>query len=348
MKIPRLVLSVCVLAMLFMHSHAFGAKQAPPFGESLEWNTGSDENPSLDALAGKSVIVMFFQSWCPICNGWSGELFKQVGDAYGDDPKVVLIAIKTDGGDVDDALKYLSSRTDTDKWLVAVDKGGVYQSQALGRNELYQYMWVKPNGEIGEDDGSGSFLTGPGPKRFVIAHSKDAKKYKQGTWKVIPDSVKLDGALDGAVDLAEKGLFLSALAEVSKVSSSAPEEDVAKLRDAIANRVSKSVEKHKLVVEEEESENRYLSLLALEKIVESFGSSAPGVAAKEVVSAHESTSWVADEREAASDYESIMRRAERADDARSRERITKALAKLAEEFPNTTYGRIAASAAKGG
>jgi predicted negative regulator of RcsB-dependent stress response len=55
---------------------------------------------------------------------------------------------------------------------------------------------------------------------------------------------------------------------------------------------------------------------------------------------------VATEKEAADDYESIMRRATRADDQRSRERISKALLKLSEEFPNTVYGRIAASAVK--
>lgn len=347
MKIPRSLIFTWILAMFFMHSVAFGAKQPPPFGQSLEWNTGS-EDPSLDALAGKSVLVMFYQSWCPISNGWSGELFSQMTKAYGDDPRVALIAIKTDGGSMSDALKYLSDRTDTSKWMVAVDEGGVYQQQAMGKDELYKFMWVNPQGEIGEAGSSGMFIKGKKNKEFSLATKQSQQTYFKGTWKVIPDGKELDGALDDAVVLSEKGLFISALSEVAKVSSSAPKKDVLALRQAIAGRVEKSVAKHKAVVEDEASDNRYLSFLALEKIVESFGASAPGIAAKEVVSTHDRSSWVAAEKKAASDYESIMRRAERADDARSRERIKKALAKLAEEFPDTTYGRIAASGAKGG
>ena len=346
MKIIRSIFCILFSVLFCTHSVALAGKQAPPFGESLEWNTGS-EDPSLDALAGKSVLVMFFQDWCGICNGWSGQLFDQMTKAYGDDPRVVLIAIKTDGGDMSEALGYLSERTDVSKWMVAVDDGGVYQQQAMGEDKLYQYIWVTPEGEIGESGKSGMFYGGAKAKRFAVAEDKAQKNYFKGTYGIVPEGVELDGELDEAVALADKGLLLSALREVAEVSSSAPEEDVAVFRKTIAGLVKKSVTRHKAVVEDESSESRFMSFLALEKIVEDFGSSAPGVAAKEVVSANDRSSWVADEKEAASDYESIMRRAERADDERSRARIAKALAKLAEEFPETVYGRIAASAAKG-
>lgn len=324
---------------------ADAARQAPPFGASLEWNTGS-ESPSLDALAGKSVLVMFYQNWCPICNKWSGELFDQITKTYGDDPKVVLVAIKTDGGSMREALKYLSERTDEEKWLVALDEGGVYQQQALGRNKLYEYIWVTPKGEIGEEGKSGTFTSGSNPKEFTLARADSAKKYRAGTSTVISGGKDMDPALAPAVELAEKGLFLSALGQAAKVSSSADKEDVAAFRKAIASKVESAVAMHKTVVENESSENRYLSFLSLQRIAENFGSSAPGVAAKEVVSTHDRSSWVANENEAASDYESIMRRAERADDERSLARIAKALAKLAEEFPDTVYGRMAASGGK--
>lgn len=88
----------CIVAaiLLCFPSSGKAANPAPPFTRSLKWNTGS-EAPSLDALEGKSVLVLFYQSWCPICNKWSGELFSQLTKQYGDDPKVVLVAIKTDG-----------------------------------------------------------------------------------------------------------------------------------------------------------------------------------------------------------------------------------------------------------
>ncbi len=57
---------------------------------------------------------------------------------------------------------------------------------------------------------------------------------------------------------------------------------------------------------------------------------------------HARSEWVGIEEEARKDYDSIMRRAARADDTRSRERVAKALAKLANEFPATTHGHMAA------
>ena len=289
---------------------------------------------------------MFYQSWCPICNEWSGELFDQITKAYGDDPAVVLVAIKTDGGNMSSAVDYLSDRTDASKWLVALDEGGVYLRQALGRDELYEYMWVKPNGEIGGEGKSSIYTAGSNPKEFALARTRERKQFREGTRNVIPEDLELDGSLDEAVGLAERGLLVSALGKASKASSSVPKEDLVAFRQAIASQVEKSVETHKLILEDQASENRYLSFLSLEGIAENFGASAPGKAASEAVSAHSSSSWIAAEEEAASDYASIMRRAQRADDERSQARITKALAKMAEEFPNTVYGRMAASGAK--
>lgn len=342
----RLSLIITLLVASCFYSIGNAAKIAPPFGRSLEWNTGR-EAPSLDALAGKSVLMIFFQSWCPICNKWSGGLFEQMTKEYGDDPSVVLVAIKTDGGSMSSALDYLSERTDADKWMVAIDEGGVYQQQALGRDKLYEFMWVKPDGKVGDIGNAGTWMNDSDPKKFILAIPQESKKFRKGTWSVIPKKMKLAGGLDDAVDLAEKGLLISALGEASKVSTSVPKEDLGAFRKAIAKHVEKSVEMNKAIVEDEKSEARYLAFLSLQGIAENFGSSAPGIAAKSVVSAHDRSSWVAAEEEAASDYESIMRRAKRADDERSRARITRALEKLAEEFPETVYGRLAASGAKG-
>lgn len=115
------------------------ARQAPPFGDSLTWDTGK-EAPALERLRGKSVLIVFFQDWCGICNRWSGDMFRQVGEAYADDPTVALIAIKTDGGSLRDAQDYLKTRTDLRHWMVAVDENATYYRQATGQNKLYKYL----------------------------------------------------------------------------------------------------------------------------------------------------------------------------------------------------------------
>lgn len=317
------------------------AAQAPPFGNSLTWETGR-EGPSLEALRGKSVLVVFFQSWCGICNGWSGGLFKQLGETYQDDPRVVLVAIKTDGGSTNDAVDYLKSRTDPDHWLVAVDDNATYHRQATGKNSLYYYMWVTPEGAIGEMAKSGTYLTGSNPKAFTLATPKSKEKFQKGASALMPADPPFAEALKPAIRRAEQGLFLTALKEVSRLSSdSALKDDVARFRKCIAARLEAVVATHAKTLEDEGNEGRYLAYLSLCSIADDFGSSAPGKAARQAASAQESSSWLSDEKEAQRDYESTMRRAARADDERSKARIKRALEKIADEYPDTTYGRIA-------
>lgn len=296
-------------------------------------------------MRGKSVLVLFFQSWCGICNGWSPGLFEQLGKAYGNDPKVVLIALKTDGGGLDEAFEYMKSRTDPDLWLVGVEENATYYRQASGDDKLFTYMWVKPDGTIGKMDKASYHDPSGGKKKFVLASDRAKKGYHAGSVPLMPLDPPLDEALQPAVEKAEIGLYLSALKEVGAFASDASlKEDVATFKGRIAERLESSVARYEKAIGEEESEDRYLAYLALTKIVADFGASAPGQAAKKVVAVHSSSAWLSEEMEAEKDYQSIMRRAERADDKRSRERIAKALAKLGEEYPETMYGRIALAA----
>lgn len=331
------VLVVGLVSALFL-TGPLAAKQAPPFGESITWSTGK-EAPTLEGMRGKSVLVLFFQSWCGICNGWSPGLFEQLGKAYGKDPKVVLIALKTDGGNLDEAYEYMKSRTDPNLWLVGVEEDAMYYRQASGDDALYCYMWVKPDGTVGKIDKASFHMKEGKKKNFSLASDRTAKEYRAGSKPLMP---ALDEALKPAVEKAELGLYLSALADAGKLASDASlKEDVATFKSRIAERLESSVKRYAAAIEDEENVERYLAFLALTKIEEGFGSSGPGQAAKKAVGAHASASWVSNEEEAEKDYQSIMRKAERADDERSRERVTKALKKLGEEFPETLYGKMA-------
>lgn len=334
------------LTLGILANQPLAAKQPPPFGDSITWAT-EKEAPSLEGMRGKSVLVMFFQDWCGICNGWSPELFRQIGDAYADDPRVVLVAIKTDGGSLKEALGYLESRTDTDRWLVGVDENAAYYRQATGDDKLYKYMWIAPDGSVGKIDKAGTFVSGSKPQKFTLATERSRKEYRRGTVPLMATDPPLDEALKPAIRQAERGLFLTALDSVAKLSADARlKDDVATFRKRIASHLETSVGRYAEAIADEENKDRYLAFLALSRIAEDFGSSAPGQAAKQAAAVHASSSWISAENAAADDYRSIMRRAARAEDDRSRARIAKALAKLAEEHPETLYGRIAASSSK--
>ncbi|MDQ8189058.1 redoxin domain-containing protein [Roseibacillus persicicus] len=329
------------LLSLFVSFSAFAAPQPPPFIDSISWNTGK-ESPSLEALNGKSVVVVFFQDWCPICNKWSGQFFKQVEKAYGDDPRVTLVALKTDGGSLSDALGYLDRRTDTERWIVGVDENASYYRQATGDDKLYYFMAVAPDGSVRKIDKAGMFYGKEANKEFILASDKLRKELVEGAKPLMTLDPPLDPVLQPAIQLAEQGLFLSALNSVSKqANASHLKEDVGRFRLRIAELLGSAIVRYEKAIEDESNENRFLVYLSLRKIEEDFGRSAQGQAAGQLASKYSSSSWVRNEEAALKDYQSIMKRAARADDERSRERVAKALVKFADKYPGTYYGRLA-------
>ena len=314
------------------------ARTAPDFGESITW-AESDESPSLANLEGKAVLVVFFQSWCGICNKWSGALFKDIEKTYQNNPAVVIVALKTDGGSTSDALDYLSSRANTSQWLVGVDQDASYYKTVAGFEKLYYYTWIKPDGTIGETAKAGEhFVLKNGKKNFTIAAPKNAARYRKGAQALFPEAK--DWGEDEAVAAAEHGQFLTAL----KLMKDSQSEGAQKLKTAIGEKVDSSIATLSEKVSDATNSDRYPAFLKLEHFAESFGSSPQGKAAQQAVNAQQRQPWMRDEQEAHKDYLSIMKRAGRAEDERDRARIKKALQKLADEFPATYYGRLATTA----
>jgi len=321
------------------------AAAVPPFAPSISWERGQ-EGARLEAMEGKSVLVLFFQSWCPICNGWSGAMLKQVEEAYGDDPGVVLVALKTDGGSVKDAMTYLSSRTNTDKWLVGVDEGGAYHLQVTGKDELFAYLWVKPDGSIGDVAKTGVTVNKPGPKQYWITRDQAKSAFRKGTAPLVNWGGEVPSDLQPVARLAERGNFARAIAESSKLKSrsdlSAPVGDFQK---QVAALMAKRLEKLSARVEDEGNERRYFDYLALRDMEKDFSGMAFARTAQQAADKHKSAPWLATEEKAKQGYDGIMRKADRADDAKDREKITKALAELSTAYPGTSYGKLAAAAA---
>ena len=328
--------SFCLLVPL-------SAGQAPPFGNSLTWDTGK-ESPSLERLRGKSVMILFFQDWCGICNGWSGDLFKQLGEAYGNDPTVALIAIKSDGGTIGDAHDYMKSRTELRHWMVAVDENATYYRQATGQTKLYHYLWIAPDGSIAETGKAGSFYGDEKNKRFVMAAAETRPKIRKNSAALMRFDPPLSEDLQAAVRLAENGLFLSALGEVNKSSGTASlSGDVARFRERIASLLQASVDHHRTVLQDGKASTATSPTLPCAASGGTSELRSPVLAARESVAAQSRSGWVAAEEKAETEYQSIMRRAARADDAQAKARIARALEKLADSYPDTVYGKIAAA-----
>ena len=83
------VLAIACLAFL---SRPAAAEDTSKLLQNVRW-TGSAV--TLDGLRGKTVVVLDYATWCPICSKWSPDLCKQIKAAVVDRP-VVVLAIDTD------------------------------------------------------------------------------------------------------------------------------------------------------------------------------------------------------------------------------------------------------------
>ena len=144
---------------------------------------------TLEALRGKTVVVLDYATWCPKCNAWSGEVCKQIKEAIQDKP-VVVLAINNDEtpGNV---RPYLETRE-----FFAPNIIHGYDPKIAKRNglpDLWGYMIIDPQGKITEKGQVGTYFGGGDTKVYVLT-KKLQEKSGLGEFVVIdakmPDTVK--------------------------------------------------------------------------------------------------------------------------------------------------------------
>jgi len=79
-------------------------------------------------------------------------MFKQIDEKYGNDGRVVLAAIKTDGGGITGAKAYLRGKINPDNWIIASDTNATHYKATVGKVGLFEYALIGPDGEIVEGD----------------------------------------------------------------------------------------------------------------------------------------------------------------------------------------------------
>lgn len=183
---------------------------APDFGPSVVPAKG-DPVVTLATLRGKVAILVFFQSWCPICNAWAPDLLAQMEKAYASDPRVVLVAVKTDG-DAASGKDYLKGKgANLDRWLVLSDTDATYVTRLLGKDELWQYAVIRPDGSLAESGKAGSYFNdGGAAKRYVLPSENIATKYGAQVQPFLTGTYP--ETLTRAVRLAEANLPVEAIA----------------------------------------------------------------------------------------------------------------------------------------
>jgi peroxiredoxin len=309
----------------------------------------SDGSVQLSDLRGKMVVVVFFQSWCPICNGWSPEFLKQMAKAFGDDSSVALLAIKVDGGTPTEAKAYLKAHgADLSKWIVASDTGGTYYQRVNGTNSLWGYAVIDDHGRLMERGRAGSFYDEAKGKRYALADP--AKK----TNAISPEStITIDS--DTPAELlpiakaAQAGKLVAAIRALHVYDHGKLKDPALKLKAALVDALSGRAEKVSGDIKSDDAETRYRAyqdLLAFNTLSDlPAGQSAK----KTLASLRTDKAFMADmarQAQAESAFWAMVARSIRLEIPQRQTQLPPALKQFADAFAGTAYAERALNEAE--
>jgi len=263
--------------------------------------------------------------------------------AHGDNRKVALIAIKTDGGGTAGATSYLKARgVDTTKWHVLADNGAAYYKQINPKTGLYNYALVGTDGNVIETAYAASFYPG---RKFVLAQPGvlakigDAKSVLPEGKTYLPElSVIVRAAEVCDLGTALKYCNLAARKSALKDDALALKADLEATIDARVTALIASLGSDDMAV-------KYEAYVSLANLAPKIGtSSESGKKARAALSAAKKDKAIKAESLAHKAYKSVAAKAARATPQQA-PLVAKAFASVAKRYPETIYGKLAAEEA---
>ena len=326
---------VAVLSCLVLTPFRASAAPMPEFANSVQFDKSGPEL-KMSQLRGKAVLVVFFQSWCGICNGWGPKMIQQVQQAHGDNHSLVMVAIKTDGGGVAGARDYLKAAgADLTKWAVASDNRGAFHQQVTGKDELWQYVLVGANGDIVKQGKSGDFWTnGPEKDKYVLASSKLLEPCGK-LEPLLPPDKKYPPELSRIVRLAESGCVGKALSQCTTPAQK-------DLKQELLNIIETRFKQHMDILKDPNKDwgSRYESYMELGLLVGECPAAPAAKEATAMLAKANSAPLIQKEKSAQTAYLYTTLKLQNAN-KQDRPRLLKELELVASKYEGTKYGRLA-------
>jgi hypothetical protein len=313
-------------------------------GPSVQFDSNGQQRFALSDFRGKLVVVVYFQSWCGICNGWSPRLFSQIEQAAGDRRDVVLLAVKTDGGGWMGAISYLKTRiADPSRWLIASDREATWYQVSMGTDELYNYMVIGPDGKVVSRGEAGMFYTaGPDKDKFVLPKNLNAFIQQAHPETILPKDKTYHESLKPAVRAAELRQFAIAWQLCAKPSKDAAT-SAAELKKDLTDWAAERVKALTAVLEDTEAqgEAKLDAYVELRRIADGLSATEPGKTARKAAAAAAKDKAVAKEIQAETEYLALMSKAALAKKLVKNAEFASVLKALAKKHPDTRCGRMA-------
>jgi len=320
---------------------------APEFGPSVVFDR-SDGAVQLSDLRGKMAVVVFFQSWCPICNTWSPELLAQMDKAFGDDPAVALIAIKVDGGTPAEAKAYLrSKKANLSKWIVASDTGGLYYQRVSGTDKLWGYALIDRDGRLVERGDAGSFYPEPTGKRFALADPK--LKQKAHPAPIFAADQDIPAELKPAAHAAEMGHLALALRALKSWEHGKTKDAAQKMRTTVLDNLAARVTNASANLQSDDPEIRYDAfhiLVAMSALSDTPAGQSAAAALKSLKTDKTLAADLGNDQRAEAAFWGMLSRSTRLEIQQRKAQLPIAMQQFAAAFTGTSYAERALNEAE--
>ena len=327
---------------------ALAAGPLPPFHGAIDFEKSvPDLTP--EALKGKGALIVFFQSWCPICNQWSADLLRQIEAAHGSNPGLMLIAIKTDDGGVKGAESYLKEKgANVDLWFIGSDPRAEYYKKVTGKNELWNYALVNAEGNIAEIGQAGAFWSdGPEKGKFTLS-SKDVVKKCGKIQTLLPADGKYPGELARIARVAELGALGQAMKACTAAAAKSKHKEAAgQLLAALQTAAKARLQELMKTAGDDKADSgrRYEAHKELAGLVKELAGQPLATEAATLVNKVSQDPAMRKEKAAEDEYRPIAAKMDKAS-AKGKPAVAKELKRIGEKYPGTLYGTRATEEAE--
>lgn len=303
---------------------------ALPSLASVEWD---GPGTSLEALEGKTAVVITYVSWCPICNEWAPTMLDQVKRAVGDKPAVIM-AISTDTPNPK-GKNFLAA-----KGLVGPNILYGYDPTIAKRagftNEFWNYIVVGPDGKTAFSGNAGMQYIQQDKKTFSVATRLERHAFGEFAYV----DAKQSPALQKATWAMELGYALSD-GQSKTLRKGMTKDEIETLTALQAKFVEDQAERFRKLT----TGDTAAKLAAYDRanaIVVTFKGTEAAKEAKQFITDCNKDPALKMEFAAKKLYEQAELAARRTPD-----RLPEFLGQVAQKYPDTVYGKKAAAASSG-
>jgi peroxiredoxin len=177
----------CAIVLFTLRPPASAAESAPaPSLASIAWHGPSTD---LSALQGKTVVVLTYVTWCPICNKWAPELLSQLNKAVQDKP-VVVLAVSTDVGP-EQGHEFLAGMKFAGPNILYGADPNLETALGLDKKQLWSFVVIDPSGQVTNKGAAGMYQGGEANKQYVVA-ANVASSNSLGSFELITPEMSAD------------------------------------------------------------------------------------------------------------------------------------------------------------